>query len=418
MADKHSPDESLEHQLNREPQLDKEPEQITTPVFLDKSSLTIPMLSQLQADGELTPGAVVAPISAELAEKIYTERVYTRLLDERMVGAQRQGRLSFYITCTGEEASVAGTIAAFKADDMVMAQYREHLALRFRGFSTEQFMNQLFSNAEDLGKGRQMPVHYGSCELHFMTISSTLATQIPQASGYAYGQKLAGNNACTLCYFGEGAASEGDFHAGLNMAAVLKCPVVFVARNNGYAISTPAAEQFAGNGIASRGVGYGIKTIRVDGNDILAVYSAAVEARRIAVEEQQPVLIETMSYRLGAHSTSDDPSGYRSREEEQQWRDNDPISRMKNWLLKKNWWDEERDVSLQAGFRKEILEQVKLAEKRPKPVLQDLISDVYKTPPQHLDEQLQTLKEHIALYPDHYPQMLTQRRWQSEQSNQ
>ena len=415
MADKHSPDESLEPQLNREqqldkepqlskePQLDKEPEQITTPVFLDKSSLTIPMLSQLQADGELTPGAVVAPISAELAEKIYTDMVYTRLLDERMVGAQRQGRLSFYITCTGEEASVAGTIAAFKADDMVMAQYREHLALRFRGFSTEQFMNQLFSNAEDLGKGRQMPVHYGSRELHFMTISSTLATQIPQASGYAYGQKLAGNNACTLCYFGEGAASEGDFHAGLNMAAVLKCPVVFVARNNGYAISTPAAEQFAGNGIASRGVGYGIKTIRVDGNDILAVYSAAVEARRIAVEEQQPVLIETMSYRLGAHSTSDDPSGYRSREEEQQWRDNDPISRMKNWLLKKNWWDEERDVSLQAGFRKEILEQVKLAEKRPKPVLQDLISDVYKTAPQHLDEQLQTLKEHIALYPDHYP---------------
>ena len=361
------------------------------------------MLSHLQADGELTPGAVVAPMSAELAEKIYTDMVYTRLLDERMVGAQRQGRLSFYITCTGEEASVAGTIAAFKADDMVMAQYREHLALRFRGFSTEQFMNQLFSNAEDLGKGRQMPVHYGSRELHFMTISSTLATQIPQASGYAYGQKLAGNNACTLCYFGEGAASEGDFHAGLNMAAVLKCPVVFVARNNGYAISTPAAEQFAGNGIASRGVGYGIKTIRVDGNDILGVYSAAVEARRIAVEEQQPVLIETMSYRLGAHSTSDDPSGYRSREEEQQWRDNDPISRMKNWLLKKNWWDEERDVSLQAGFRKEILEQVKLAEKRPKPVLQDLISDVYKTPPQHLDEQLQTLKEHIALYPDHYP---------------
>jgi 2-oxoisovalerate dehydrogenase E1 component alpha subunit len=372
-------------------------------VFLDKASLAIPTLAQLQADGELTPGAAVAPMSAKLAEKIYIDMVYTRLLDERMVGAQRQGRLSFYLTCAGEEASVAGTIAAFNPDDMVMAQYREQLALRYRGFTTEQFMNQLFSNVEDLGKGRQMPVHYGCRELHFMTISSPLATQIPQAAGYAYGQKLAGNNACTLCYFGEGAASEGDFHAGLNMAAVLKCPVVFVARNNGYAISTPSTEQFAGNGIASRGVGYGIKTIRVDGNDILAVYSAAVAARKIAVEEQQPVLIETMSYRLGAHSTSDDPSGYRSREEEQQWRENDPISRMKNWLLKQNWWDEERDEALKSGFRSEILAELKVAEKRPKPALEDLITDVYQTPPAQLREQLEALKKHIDKYPDRYP---------------
>jgi 2-oxoisovalerate dehydrogenase E1 component alpha subunit len=279
-------------------------------------------------------------------------------------------------------------------------------------------MNQLFSNAEDLGKGRQMPVHYGSCELHFMTISSTLATQIPQASGYAYGQKLAGNNACTLCYFGEGAASEGDFHAGLNMAAVLKCPVVFVARNNGYAISTPAAEQFAGNGIASRGVGYGIKTIRVDGNDILAVYSAAVEARRIAVEEQQPVLIETMSYRLGAHSTSDDPSGYRSREEEQQWRENDPIVRMKNWLLKKKWWDEEREAALLAEFRSEILAQVKVAEKRPKPPLGDLITDVYETPTPQLWEQLESLEKHLAKYPDRYPDNCLDKRPDNRPDNQ
>ena len=380
-----------------------ESELSTTPVFLDAWSSSIPTLTQLQADGALCPGAAVAPMSSELATKIYTDMLYTRLLDERMVGAQRQGRLSFYLTCTGEEASVAGTIAAFQSDDMVMAQYREQLALRYRGFTTEQFMNQLFSNIEDLGKGRQMPVHYGSRELHFMTISSPLATQIPQAAGYAYGQKLAGNNACTLCYFGEGAASEGDFHAGLNMAAVLKCPVVFVARNNGYAISTPSSEQFAGNGIASRGVGYGIKTIRVDGNDILAVYSAAVEARKIAVEQQQPVLIETMSYRLGAHSTSDDPTGYRSREEEQQWRENDPISRMKNWLVKQNWWDEQREKALQAEFRQEILAQVKIAEKRPKPALNELIADVYQTPPMQLLEQLEGLEKHIAKYPDHYP---------------
>ncbi len=375
---------------------------IATPVFVDGSALVIPTLSVLQADGSLTKGAKAPEISQQLAQKIYSDMVYTRILDERMVGAQRQGRLSFYLTCTGEEASVAGTIAAFKADDMVMGQYREQVALRFRGFSTEQFMNQLFSNSKDLGKGRQMPVHYGSRELHFMTIRSPLATQIPQAAGYAYGQKLAGNDACTLCYFGDGAASEGDFHAGLNMASVLKSPVVFVARNNGYAISTPSSEQFAGDGIAPRGVAYGIKTIRVDGNDILAVYAAAIEARKIAVEQQQPVLIETMSYRLGAHSTSDDPSGYRSPEEEEKWRQKDPINRMKNWLIKQQWWDESRDEDLQKGFRSEILAELKLAEKRPKPPLDDLITDVYKIPPAHLTEQFESLKKHVAKYPDSY----------------
>lgn len=376
--------------------------QIVAPVFIDGSALKIPTLRVLAADGSLIKGAQAPNIKRELAQKIYSDMVYTRTLDERMVGAQRQGRLSFYITCTGEEASVAGTAAAFSPDDMIMGQYREQAALRCRGFTTEQFMNQLFSNASDLGKGRQMPSHYGSRKLNFMTIRSPLATQIPQAAGYAYGQKLAGNNACTLCYFGEGAASEGDFHAGLNMAAVLKSPVVFVARNNGYAISTPSTEQYAGDGIAPRGVGYGIKTIRVDGNDILAVYAAAVEGRSIAIKEQCPVLIETMSYRLGAHSTSDDPSGYRSAEEEEEWRQKDPISRMKNWLIKQDWWDESRDEELQKNFRKEILQELKLAEKRPKPPLADIINDVYKTPPEHLLEQLKSLESHVAKYPDNY----------------
>ena len=372
------------------------------PDFQDGSSIEIPSLQILNQDGSVAAGATVPDLSRDQAKKIYSDMLYTRMLDERMQGAQRQGRLSFYLTCTGEEAAVAGTIAAFQPQDMVMAQYREQVALRYRGFTTAQFMNQLFSNVEDLGKGRMMPVHYGSRELNIMTISSPLATQIPQAAGYAYGQKLKGKEACTLCYFGEGAASEGDFHAGLNMAAVLNSPVVFVVRNNGYAISTPCSEQFAGDGIAPRGLGYGIKTIRVDGNDILAVYAASAEARRIATQEQRPVLIETMSYRLGAHSTSDDPSGYRSKEEEQEWRDKDPIQRMKNWLIAQRWWDEESDSDLQKSYRTEILAELKLAEQRDKPPLGDMITDVYKTVPSHLSEQFQALEAHIAKYPDRY----------------
>lgn len=372
------------------------------PAFIAGSHLKIPTLKILQPDGTLYKGATEPDISKELALSIYDSMVFIRVLDERMVSAQRQGRLSFYLACTGEEASVVGSAAAFPLNDMIMGQYREQGALRFRGFKTEQFMAQMLSNGNDLGKGRQMPIHYGCRNLNFMTISSPLATQIPQAAGYAYGQKLAGEDSCTLCYFGEGAASEGDFHAGLNLAAVLKTPTVFFCRNNGYAISTPTEEQFAGDGIASRGIGYGIDTIRVDGNDLLAVYAASVAARKMALEQQKPVLIEAMSYRLGAHSTSDDPSAYRSREEEDKWRQLDPIERTKNWLLSKGWWSEKEDKECFENYRQEVLETLKREEKTPPPALPEIVSDVYDTVPPFLQEQFDALNAHIDLYSDHY----------------
>ena len=320
-----------------------------------------------------------------------------------MVAAQRQGRISFYMAALGEEAASVGAAAGLEPQDMIMGQYREQGALMFRGFSLENFMNQMFSNEKDLGKGRQMPIHYGSNELNYMTISSPLGTQIPQATGYAYGQKLQGLDAVTLCFFGEGAASEGDFHAGLNMAAVHNAPVIFFCRNNGYAISTPSDEQYKGNGIASRGVGYGIKTIRIDGNDIMAVLTATQLARAYALEHSAPVLIEAMSYRLGAHSTSDDPSGYRTKEEEAKWQANDPILRMKNWLLLNNLWDEAQDSKLYEQLRADVLAAVKVAEKVNKPSLQDMVTDVYDEVPPHLQKQVDELAEHIKLYPQAYP---------------
>ena len=195
--------------------------------FITSDNLRIPTLKILQADGVEFEDAMAVHLNKDTALRSFKTMQYIRILDDRMVAAQRQGRLSFYITCTGEEAAVVGSAAALKPTDMIMGQYREQAALRYRGFTTEQFMGQLLGNEMDLGKGRQMPVHYGSKELHYMTISSPLATQIPQAAGYAYGQKLAGKGECTLCYFGEGAASEGDFHAGLNMAAVQKSSCYF-----------------------------------------------------------------------------------------------------------------------------------------------------------------------------------------------
>lgn len=371
--------------------------------FLDKASLNIPILRILQADGTPYETAVLPNIDPALALKIYDTCVFTRVLDERMLGAQRQGRISFYMTCTGEEAAIVGSVAALDHEDVILAQYREHAALRYRGFTTEQFMNQMFSNEKDLGKGRQMPIHYGSAALHYQTISSPLATQIPQAAGVGYSLKMQRKRNVAICYFGEGAASEGDFHAGLNMAAVLKCPVIFFCRNNGYAISTPTEEQFAGNGIASRGVGYGMHTIRVDGNDMLAVLAATQQARAYAIEYNAPVLIEAMTYRLGAHSSSDDPSGYRSKDEEAKWQQHDPVKRFKLWLLNKGWFSEADDVALLEKYREEVLAAVKVAEKLPVPMLNEMIEDVYDTPTPALKKQLSDLKAHIKKYPQSYP---------------
>jgi 2-oxoisovalerate dehydrogenase E1 component alpha subunit len=371
--------------------------------IITKGVVDIPMLQILSAEGELIEKAVEPDLCKEEALKIFNTMHYIRVLDERMVGAQRQGRISFYLASTGEEAASVASAAALSEDDMIMSQYREQGALAYRGYTTEQFMNQMFSNKDDPNKGRQMPIHYGDKPLNFMTISSPLGTQIPQASGYAYGQKMSGKDVVTICYFGEGAASEGDFHAGLNMAAVLNCPVIFFCRNNGYAISTPAEEQFAGDGIASRGLGYGIKTIRVDGNDVLAIYAATKEARRIAIEEKCPVLIEAMTYRLAAHSTSDDPTGYRSREEENKWRAKDPIARMAKWLESKGWFDEAENQKRVDKARQDVLAAMKSCEKTDVCAIEDIVEDVYDTAPWHLKEQLSELKAHIKKYPKMYP---------------
>ncbi|WIX32753.1 thiamine pyrophosphate-dependent dehydrogenase E1 component subunit alpha [Salinicola sp. JS01] len=373
------------------------------PVFANGDDIQIPVFTLLKPDGTLYAGAGQPSLERDTARRLYCAMLYTRVLDERMMVAQRQGRLSFYMQCTGEEAAVVGATAALDDADMIMAQYREQGALAYRGFTTEAFMDQLFGNQGDPAHGRQMPIHYGSRELYYLTISSPLATQIPQATGYAYGQKLAGQGHCTLAIFGEGAASEGDFHAALNMASVHKVPVIFLCRNNGYAISTPVTEQFAGDGVAARAFGYRMQSIRVDGNDALAVYEATREARRLAVEENEPVLIEAMTYRLAAHSSSDDPSGYRSKKEEEAWRKKDPLRRLQRWLLDRGWWEEDEERELVESLRREVLDTMKRAEKRRPPALETLVTDVYAEVPPALREQFETLVAHVRRHPEAYP---------------
>lgn len=255
-------------------------------------------------------------------------------MDSILYDAQRQGRISFYMTSYGEEAVSFGTAAALDAKDMVFAQYREPGVLMWRGFQYQDFADQCFGNIDGHGKGRQMPVHYGSKALNYHTISSPLATQIPHAVGAAYAFKLSKEKRIAVCYLGEGAASEGDFHAGLNAAATRDCPVLFVVRNNGYAISTPRKDQYRGDGIAPRGIGYGISFTRVDGNDLLAVYEATKRAREFSLQNNKPVILELMCYRAGHHSTSDDSTRYRPVDEISDFKECfDPLLRVKRYLI-------------------------------------------------------------------------------------
>ena len=373
------------------------------PRFTQPDLDNMPVFSLLKENGELYNPDYPIHLEQAQALHMYQTCLLVRALDQRMIAAQRQGRISFYMTATGEEAADIGSAAALDSQDVIMAQYREQGSLAYRGFTLDQFMQQIFATELDLGKGRQMPVHYGSRELNYLTISSPLATQIPQAAGYAYGFKVTQQANCVICYFGEGAASEGYFHAGLNMAAVLKVPVIFFCRNNGYAISTPAHEQYAGDGIASRGAGYGMKTIRVDGNDVLAVHEATRLARELAISGSQPVLIEAVTYRLGAHSSSDDPSAYRSKQEEQAWQAKDPVNRFKHWLIKQGWWREEQDQACLEDYPVQVVEAMKRAEQLKKPDLDSLFEDVYKEVPPHLLRQKQQISEHIQRYPKHFP---------------
>lgn len=335
--------------------------------------------------------------------RAYTQIVRLREMDKILQNAQRQGRISFYMTCHGEEAIHIGAASALEMQDTVLAQYREAGLLMWRGFTLEQFTDQCFSNKADLGKGRQMPIHYGSRALNYQTISSPLGTQIPQAAGAAYQLKLAKKDAVAVCFFGDGCASTTDFHSGLNFAATLGAPVIFFCRNNGYAISTPVTDQYRGDGIVSRAPGYGMAALRIDGNDIFAVHAAIRDAREYALKHNEPVLIEAMSYRQGHHSTSDDSLRYRSAKEVQAFADSsDPLVRFQNFLKNHYGMNDETFSSIENDEKSAVIDAMRQAERKPKPGLESLFSDVYCELPPSLESQQKQLYEHIKKFPSQY----------------
>lgn len=321
--------------------------------------------------------------------EIYKAMFRQRLLDEKMVTIQRQGRIGFYGPILGQEAATIASVAALQRQDWVVPALREAAATLYRGFSLEEYIAQLFGNSKDRVQGRQMPCHHTYREGNYVAMSSCIGTQLTHAVGIAMAAKYRKDPAVVLAYLGDGATSEGEFHAAMNFAGVYQSPVVFFCQNNHWAISVPAKLQTASKNFAMKASAYGLPGIQVDGNDAVAVYQKTRKAVENARSGKGPVLIEAITYRMSGHTTSDDPSRYRSQKEVEAWGKKDPVLRMRKFLEKKKLWNASKEKDLKIKLSKEIADAVKKVEKASPPPLTSMFTDVYADMPPHLREQME-----------------------------
>jgi len=333
-------------------------------------------------------------LDADTLRKILHDMVTVRVFDDRMYRAQRQGKTSFYMKCTGEEAIATAAAAALASDDMHFPTYRQQGLLVARGYPLTEMMNQIYSNKGDKLKGRQLPIMYSDKTHGFFSISGNLGTQFPQAVGWAMASAIKGDSRICMGWIGDGATAEGDFHSAMTFAAVYNAPVILATVNNQWAISSFSG--IAGGEratFAQRAVGYGMASLRVDGNDALAVYAAVQWAAERARSNAGPTLIEFFTYRAEGHSTSDDPSGYRPTNEGKAWPLGDPIERLKAHLIALGEWDEERHAALTAECDAAVRAAQKESEKlgilpqQGKDNVESMFDDVYADVPWHLAEQ-------------------------------
>jgi len=358
-----------------------------------------PLYRVVDEEGRLVEGAELEIPEAALLS-LYRWMVLGRTLDERMITLQRQGRIGFYIGAIGEEATVFGAVAALAPQDWIFPSYREHGAAFMRGLPLTTFMANLFGNAGDVVKGRQMPCHETWAPGHFVSISSPIATQLTQAVGAAWAARIQGDDMVPIAFFGDGSTSAHDFHTGLNFAAVLKLPVVFACRNNGWAISTPSASQTVSETMAQKAIAYGMRGERVDGNDLVAVWAATRRARQRAAAGEGPTLLELVTYRMEGHSTSDDPRAYRPAAVVEPWKRRDPIKRIQKLLAARGLLDEAADATLREEVRLEIQAALREAEAfPPKPPVESMFEDVYAEPGWAQREQLDELRRAIDADP-------------------
>jgi 2-oxoisovalerate dehydrogenase E1 component alpha subunit len=340
----------------------------------------------IRADGSVDP-SLDPGLSIDQIVAIYKAMVRTRVVDERLEKLQRQGRIAFHVGSTGEEAAIIGSAAALRAQDWIVPCYREVGALLWRGYPLQRYVDHMFGNSGDPARGRQMPDHTFSREHRYLAVSAPIGTQIPHAVGLAMAAKKRGLDECVGVFFGDGATSANDFHAAMNFAGVYQSPVLFLCRNNGYAISLPTERQTAVRTLSDKAAAYAIPALRVDGNDVLAVWRAVREGVRRAVEGGGPTFVELLTYRLGGHSTSDDPRAYRTEQEVQSRRKTDPLPRLREHIEQQEAWSDDFDADWRAACEAEVRQCVRRAEQRPAAALGDIFTQVYAEQPWHLREQ-------------------------------
>jgi pyruvate dehydrogenase E1 component alpha subunit/2-oxoisovalerate dehydrogenase E1 component alpha subunit len=348
----------------------------------------------LGEDGKLLAGRK-NPLSQEQLLKLYRAMVLTRVLDTRMLNMQRQGRIAFYGTITGQEGATLGSAFAMEDRDWLFPALREGAAAILRGLPLLKAVAQFIGNDLDDCRGRQMPCHPTYRERNYVSMSSCIGTQIPHAVGAAMAARIRRQDVVVLGYLGDGATSEPDFHAAINFAGVYRAPVVLFCQNNQWAISVPVSKQTASKTIAIKANAYGVEGVRVDGNDALAVYEVTKRAADKARRGDGPTFIEAVTYRLSGHTSSDDPTRYRDEAEVEAWRQKDPLRRMRLFLEGLGVWSTQRESALEAELNEEISAAIEQAEKAPPPPPGSMVEDVYSKVPWHLQEQMaEVLRAH------------------------
>jgi len=353
---------------------------VTAPVF-DETPRQI-----VDPEGRLV-GAPPAVPDGDL-RALHRHMLRMRLLDQRMLSLQRQGRIGFYGMATGQEASVTGTAYPLRPGDWVFHALRETGVCLWRGTKIREVVCQLLGNAGDVLLGRQMPMHFSDRRVNSVAWSSVIGTQLPQAVGAAMAAKLRGTGDVMVGYIGDGGTSVGDFHAAMNFAAVFQAPVVLVCQNNQWAISVPLSAQTRSSSIAIKAVAYGMPGVRVDGNDVLAVLSAMREAVERARSGGGPTFIESVTFRMGGHSSSDDPTRYRDPAQVQYWEARDPLRRFDAYLRGRGLLADADLEAWTAEINAEISQAIREAEALPPPPLESMFTDVYRDMPAHLAEQM------------------------------
>lgn len=350
----------------------------------EKFAEQFPTFQILNEEGKIVNEEKMPDLSEDELKELMTRMVYTRILDQRSIALNRQGRLGFYAPTAGQEASQLGSQFALEQDDFLLPAYRDVPQLIWQGLPLYKAF--LWSRGHYVGS--QMPE-----EVNALTPQIIIGAQYVQTAGVALGIKKRNEKRVAITYTGDGGTSQGDFYEGMNFAGAFNAPAIFIAQNNRFAISTPVEKQTAAKTLAQKAVAAGIEGIQVDGMDVLAVYVATKEARDRAVNGEGPTLIETLTYRYGPHTMAgDDPTRYRTEDLDSEWEQKDPLVRFRKYLEEKGIWSEDQENEIIEKAKADIKEAIKQADDTPKQKVTDLISNMYETLPANLQEQMEEYK--------------------------